>query len=201
VPIATFSEPAAQSFGAMALKAAARALARNKLRSALTMLGIFIGVAALIAMVAVGQGANQAVKAQIASLGTNLLIVLPGAVTSSGVRAGYGSRSTLTAEDAEAIRKEDSRGADGQLSRSANGASRKQQSKLEHQCSGRDALVSADSQLADRVRTRADPGRRARRFVGLPARKYGVKNLFGEHQDPVGSIIRVKNVECAWSAF
>src|SRR5579862_2955864 len=74
---------ASQRFGVMALKAAGRALARNKLRSALTMLGIFIGVAALIAMVAVGQGANQAVKDQIASLGTNLLIVLPGAVTSS----------------------------------------------------------------------------------------------------------------------
>ncbi len=68
---------ASQRFGVMALRAAARALARNKLRSALTMLGIFIGVAALIAMVAVGQGANQSVKEQIASLGTNLLIVLP----------------------------------------------------------------------------------------------------------------------------
>ncbi len=105
---ATRGEAAAsQRFGMMALRAAGRALARNKLRSALTMLGIFIGVAALIAMVAVGQGANQAVQEQIASLGTNLLIVLPGAVTSSGVRGGFGSRSTLTAADAEAIPKED----------------------------------------------------------------------------------------------
>src|SRR5262249_11937875 len=69
----------AWSFGRMALVAAARALARNKLRSALTVLGVFIGVAALIAMVAVGQGANAAVEAEIASLGTNLLVVLPGA--------------------------------------------------------------------------------------------------------------------------
>ena len=108
LPRPTRGESAAsQRFGVMALKAAARALARNKLRSALTMLGIFIGVAALIAMVAVGQGANQAVKEQIASLGTNLLIVLPGAVTASGVRNGYGSRSTLRAADAEAITKED----------------------------------------------------------------------------------------------
>ncbi len=91
---------ASQRFGMMALRAAGRALARNKLRSALTMLGIFIGVAALIAMVAVGQGANQAVQEQIASLGTNLLIVVPGAVTTSGVRGGFGSRSTLTAADA-----------------------------------------------------------------------------------------------------
>ena len=86
------SDAAPLTFGLMALRAAARALARNKLRSALTMLGIFIGVAALIAMVAVGQGANEAVEEQIASLGTNLLIVLPGATTANGVRAGFGSR-------------------------------------------------------------------------------------------------------------
>jgi macrolide transport system ATP-binding/permease protein len=93
------------TFATMALRAAGRALARNKLRSILTMLGIFIGVAALIAMVAVGQGANQAVKQQIASLGTNLLIVMPGATTSNGVRAGLGSVSTLTVDDAETISK------------------------------------------------------------------------------------------------
>src|SRR4029079_7564541 len=93
-------------FARMALVAARRALARNKLRSALTMLGVFIGVAALVAMVAVGQGANAAVEEQIASLGTNLLVVMPGATTSSGVRAGFGSASTLTVPDAEAIQKE-----------------------------------------------------------------------------------------------
>ncbi len=58
--------------------AALQALARNKMRSALTMLGVFIGVAALIAMVAVGQGANEAVRKQIESLGTNLLVVAAG---------------------------------------------------------------------------------------------------------------------------
>ncbi len=93
----------AGSFSRMALVAAGRALARNKMRSALTMLGVFIGVAALIAMVAIGQGANAAVKEQIESLGTNLLIVVPGASTSSGVRGGYGSASTLTVTDADAI--------------------------------------------------------------------------------------------------
>jgi len=95
------------AFGVMILSAAAQALARNKLRSALTMLGVFIGVAALIAMVAVGQGANEAVKKQLESLGTNLLVVLPGATTTSGVRAGAGSASTLTVNDAQAIRRED----------------------------------------------------------------------------------------------
>jgi len=93
-------------FATMTLGAAAQALRRNKMRSALTMLGVLIGVAALIAMVAVGQGANEAVKKQIESLGTNLLVVLPGATTAGGVRAGFGSASTLTVADAQAIRRE-----------------------------------------------------------------------------------------------
>ena len=76
------------------------------MRSALTMLGVFIGVAALIAMVAVGQGANEAVRKQIESLGTNLVVVLPGARTTGGVRGGSGSASTLTVDDAQAIRRE-----------------------------------------------------------------------------------------------
>ncbi|HUB90652.1 MAG TPA: ABC transporter permease, partial [Dyella sp.] len=94
-------------FARMIVTTAAQAIGRNKVRSALTMLGIFIGVAALIAMVAVGEGANEAVKRQIESLGTNLLVVVPGAVTSTGVRAGFGSASTLTVSDASAIRRED----------------------------------------------------------------------------------------------
>jgi macrolide transport system ATP-binding/permease protein len=92
------------TFAAMAVSAASRALRRNKMRAALTMLGIFIGVAAVIAMVAVGNGASASVQAQIASLGSNLLIVLPGATTSNGVRAGFGSLSTLTTADGDAIR-------------------------------------------------------------------------------------------------
>ena len=94
-------------FTTMILAAAAQAIARNKMRSALTMLGVFIGVAALIAMVAVGQGANAAVRKQIESLGTNLLVVMPGATTSGGARAGSGSASTLTVRDAQALRRDD----------------------------------------------------------------------------------------------
>jgi macrolide transport system ATP-binding/permease protein len=94
------------AFGMMIAAAAVQALARNKMRSALTMLGVFIGVAALIAMVAVGQGANEAVRKQIESLGTNLMVVVPGATTMGGIRGGFGSASTLTVTDAEAIRRE-----------------------------------------------------------------------------------------------
>lgn len=94
------------SFLTMALAVAGRAIARNKMRSALTMLGIFVGVAALITMVAVGQGANAAVTAQIESLGTNLLVILPGASAVGGVRGGFGSASTLTVADADAIKQQ-----------------------------------------------------------------------------------------------
>jgi len=95
------------SFGLMVLATAAQAIGRNKMRSALTMLGVFIGVAALITMVAIGQGANEAVKKQIQSLGTNMVVIVPGAVATGGIRAGYGSASTLTVADARAIRRDD----------------------------------------------------------------------------------------------
>jgi hypothetical protein len=83
-----------------------QALWRNMMRSALTTLGVFIGVAALIAMVAVGQGANEAVRKQIERLGTNLVVVAPGARTMGGMRAGSGSASTLTINDTLAIQRE-----------------------------------------------------------------------------------------------
>jgi putative ABC transport system permease protein len=85
------------------VRIALRALRVNKLRSALTMLGIVIGVGAVIAMVAVGTGAAQRIKSQIASIGSNLLMIQPGSATSGGIRLGYGSRMTLTEEDARAI--------------------------------------------------------------------------------------------------
>jgi macrolide transport system ATP-binding/permease protein len=94
------------AFASMIVSAAIQAIGRNKLRSALTMLGVFIGVAALIAMVAVGNGANAAVRKQIESLGTNLAVVIPGAVLTGGARSGFGSASTLTVADAQAIRRE-----------------------------------------------------------------------------------------------
>jgi putative ABC transport system permease protein len=90
----------------MTFRTAMRALRRNKLRSVLTMLGIIIGVAAVIAMVSIGQGADAAVQQQIRSLGTDLLMVVPGATTASGARSGWGGVSTLTKGDAQAIANE-----------------------------------------------------------------------------------------------
>lgn len=88
------------------LKIALRALERNKGRSALTMLGIIIGVASVIAMVSLGQGAQKQVQDQIQSMGTNLLILSAGSQKSGGFRAGQGTGTTLTAEDVEAIQRE-----------------------------------------------------------------------------------------------
>lgn len=105
-PVASSRVPLTPGFAAMIVGSAVQAILRSKMRSALTMLGVFIGVAALIAMVAVGQGADAAVRRQIESLGTNLLVVLPGATSAGGVRAGAGSASSLTVSDAIAIRRE-----------------------------------------------------------------------------------------------
>jgi putative ABC transport system permease protein len=85
---------------------AVRALRVNKLRSALTMLGIVIGVGAVITMVAVGAGAQARVSEQIQSLGSNMIVVLSGSVTSGGVRLGSGSQLTITEDDAWAIQRE-----------------------------------------------------------------------------------------------
>src|SRR6266542_6812558 len=92
----------------MIIRVAFRALVRNKLRAALTMLGIIIGVAAVIAMVSIGQGAQASVAAQIEAIGTNLLFVSAGAQNVGGVRSGAGDTGTnsLTVEDLEAIRRE-----------------------------------------------------------------------------------------------
>ena len=83
-----------------------RSLRANRMRSVLTMLGMVIGVAAVIAMVAIGAGANERIAAQISSIGTNLLLVLPGSTTAGGLRSGFGSAPTLTMADARAIGKE-----------------------------------------------------------------------------------------------
>jgi len=92
----------------MIIRVALRALVRNKMRAALTMLGIIIGVSAVIAMVSIGQGASASVQAQIESIGTNLLFVSAGAQNVGGVRSGTGDSgtNTLTVEDLDAVKRE-----------------------------------------------------------------------------------------------
>src|SRR6266487_926854 len=87
----------------MVFRIAFKALGRNKMRTALTMLGMIIGVAAVITMVALGTGAQTSIEAQIQSAGTNVIIVMAGNFSSGGVRQGQGNASTLTPDDAAAI--------------------------------------------------------------------------------------------------
>ncbi|MBP1607577.1 MAG: hypothetical protein H6Q08_2951 [Acidobacteria bacterium] len=90
----------------MTLRIALKALFRNKMRSALTMLGMIIGVAAVIAMVALGNGARSTIESQIRSAGTNLIYVMAGNFMAGGVRMGSGAANTLLVEDAQAIREQ-----------------------------------------------------------------------------------------------
>ncbi len=87
-------------------RAAFRALGRNKLRSALTMLGVVIGVASVVAMVAIGQGATASVKSSVSRMGNNILYITPGSSVTEGVRGGSGTAVTLLPDDGEAIAKE-----------------------------------------------------------------------------------------------
>ena len=178
----------------MALRAAIRAIARNKMRSALTTLGIFIGVAALITMVAVGQGANAAVAAQLAKLGTNLLIVVPGATTTNGVRAGFGSASTLTVGDAEAIQRNSPNVARvgyqirqlGQLQYGNRNWSTSIQGVSPSYLAIRNWNIVAGRGISDQDE------QSAARVCLLGQTVY--RNLFGAYQNPIGATILVRNV-------
>src|SRR5512140_1215804 len=88
------------------VRIAFRALARNKMRTGLTMLGMIIGVGAVIAMVSIGQGAQNQVQQQIANLGTNMLFITAGSASVGGFRMGASSVKTLTVDDSKAIGRE-----------------------------------------------------------------------------------------------
>ena len=92
--------------GLQTLRIAGKALMRNKLRSFLTALGIIIGVAAVIAMVAIGDGAKAMVEKSFASMGSNLLVVMSGTTTAGGAHGGFGSLTTITWDDLAAIQRE-----------------------------------------------------------------------------------------------
>lgn len=178
----------------MAVAAALRAIGRNKRRAGLTMLGVFIGVAALIAMVAVGEGARANVEAQVRSLGTDLLVVLPGSARMNGVRGGFGSASTLRVTDVAAILKED-----GDVS-NASYVSR-QNAQVVNGHSNWSTSVQGVSSSYTTIRnwpilTGRDITEEDERD-GTPVCLLGqtaLKNVFGEFSDPVGSTVLIKNV-------
>jgi len=175
------------------VRIALRALRVNKLRSALTMLGIIIGVGAVIAMVAVGSGAANRISEQIASIGSNLIIVLPGSATSGGLRMGHGSTLTLTEEDAKAIALEipGVQTAGGSMRGTAQLVFGNQNWSTVVQGTTVDYLEIRDWDLADgRFFTAEDiDGATKVVVLGQTVRE----NLFGDG-DPIGQIIRIKKV-------
>ena len=189
------SEPhAALAFAGMALRTAAQAIGRNKLRSALTMLGIFVGVAALITMVAVGQGANRAVIAQIESLGSNLVVVLPGASTTGGVRAGFGSATTLRVADADAIQRDAP--AVANVSYLLRAAAQAQYGGSNWNTTVQGVSPSfLDIQRWPLVAGRGiDPEEQRRAARVCLIGQTVLHNLFGPHESPIGATLLVKGV-------
>src|ERR1700728_4703412 len=180
--------------GVMGVGAAFRAIGRNKLRAGLTLLGVFIGVAALIAMVAVGEGARAAVEAQVQSLGTDLLVVLPGTTRTNGVRAGNGSAASLRVRDVGAILEEDHAVADvsyvarqsAQVVNGHNNWSTSIQGVSSSYLSIRNWRVVAGRALNDQDEEDGNP-------VCLLGQTV-MNNLFGDFSDPLGATILVKNV-------
>ncbi len=176
------------------LRVAIRALLRNKMRSFLTTLGIIIGVSAVIAMVAIGEGAKAQVEAQFASMGSNLLIVLPGSTSSGGMRGGFGSMPTLTWDDLRAIRTEvpTVKYAAAQLSSGAQLASEDQNwstrvyGTTPEYFSIRNWPTAMGSPMSD---SDAEGGTKVV-LLGQTV----VDKLFGPNANPVGQVVRIKNV-------
>ena len=176
------------------LKIAGRALKRNKMRTILTMLGIIIGVGAVIATVSIGNGAKAMIEAQIASLGQNVLLVLSGNVSRGGFRFGFGSPGTLKIEDYEAIQREVQGviAISPEVRASGQVAAGNQNAVPTLRGVGADYLqirswdVSAGANFSDTdVRTANK--------VALIGRTTA-ETLFGVGIDPVGQIVRVRNV-------
>ena len=182
------------AFVLLTVLTAFRILRRNRLRAGLTMLGIIIGVGAVIAMVSIGQGAKAAVQAQVASMGTNVIIILPGATTVGGVRGGQGGAVTLTVADGLELKKRvpllsetawakrdvmqivyGNRNWNGPV----NGVSPGYLTIRDWNYTSGGAFTQVDLDTAARVA-----------LVGQTV----VENLYDPGEEPVGSTIRLKNV-------
>jgi putative ABC transport system permease protein len=175
------------------IRIALRALRVNRLRSGLTMLGVIIGVAAVIAMVAVGSGATTRIQQQIQSIGSNIIMVLPGSITSNGIRLGSGASASLTEDDAKAILAECSavaaaaplvRGGAQVMYGNSNWATSIQGTTPDYLLI-RDITLSSGQPFTDQDVDSATK-------VALLGQTV-VRNLFGD-SDPVGQTIRIKNV-------
>ena len=173
---------------------AIRILGRNRLRAGLTMLGIVIGVASVIAMVSIGEGAKRAVQAQIATIGTNVIIMWPGATTASGVRGAQGSAVTLTVSDAVELKKRipllvDTGWAKRDVMQIING--NRNWNGTINGVSPSYLTIRDWSFTSGGPFTQADLDSAAR--VALIGQTVA-ENLFDSGEEPVGAVIRIKNV-------
>ncbi|MCS6924620.1 MAG: ABC transporter permease [Candidatus Binatia bacterium] len=178
----------------MAVVLAGRSLLRNTLRSTLTMLGIVFGVGAVIAMVAISQGADAFIQAQINSLGTNVVTVIPGSLTFGGARSGYGGTPTLTVADALAI---------GRECPSVASVTYIKRQTMQVVAGGQNWSTSIQGVNGDYLTVRNWPVAAGRFFTRqeeeTAARvcllgETAARNLFAPGQDPIGALIRINNV-------
>lgn len=181
-------------FMAMTMITAFRILGRNRLRAGLTMLGIVIGVGAVIAMVSIGQGAKEAVRAQVASMGTNLIIIWPGSTAVGGVRSAQGGAVTLTVSDAHELQKKvpllvETGWAKRDVMQIING--HKNWNGPVNGISSSYLTIRDWSFTGGGPITQADVDSSARvAVIGQTI----VENLYDPGEEPVGSTIRIRNV-------
>jgi putative ABC transport system permease protein len=175
------------------LKIALRALRRNILRSFLTMLGIIVGISAVIVGVSMGTGAKAEVDKRIASMGQNLLTVLSGNMARGGVRGGFGSQPNLTMGDYEAVRKEIT---------GITAVSPEARTQAQIAVGNQNTPVQVMGVSSEYVAARSWPIRAGENFSEADVRNASkvcligsttAKTLFGEDVDPVGQIIRIRN--------
>ncbi|MBX3345296.1 MAG: ABC transporter permease [Nitrospira sp.] len=182
------------AFVLLTVMTALRILSRNRLRAGLTMLGIVIGVGAVIAMVSIGQGARAAVQAQVASMGTNVIVIMPGSTTVSGVRGGQGGAMTLTVNDAAEMKKRSPLLSDTAWAKRdvmqivngnrnwngpVNGVSPSYLTIRDWSFSSGGSFTQSDMERAARVA-----------LIGQTT----LENLFDPGEEAVGATIRIKNV-------
>jgi len=176
------------------LKTALRAIRRNILRSFLTMLGIIVGISAVIVGVSMGAGAKSEVDKQIASMGNNLLIVMSGNMSRGGVRGGFGNQSSLTERDYEALRRE----IPGVV-----GVSPEVRANAQLTAGNQNTSVGIWGVSTDYADIRSWRFQSGENFTETDVRsankvcligKTTAASLFGEGFDPVGQVIRVRNI-------
>jgi len=177
-----------------ATRIALHALGRNKLRSALTALGIIIGVGSLIALLAIGHGARAEVEKQVASLGENVIQVSAGSISKSAVKMGLGSSGALTVEDADALKEEipDAIAVSPEVRTKAQVVSGNRNWATEIYGNSPDYFsIRQWDPSAGEVFTDQDVRGAAKvAVIGQEA----AEQLFGEDEDPIGEIIRIRNV-------